>query len=150
MIARYGHAHFTTARSSLLINMHSRRLLQIPCTTGSDLDRLVVRDKGVIHLPHDCLPPTWLNNAARNLARPTCPAKNRAPPIPTLFPTAPPIFAGFHDCGCPILEGADLLAKGTILSEVESAHGACLYQVQPIHTISVIVGGHSWSVDRYV
>ena len=54
----------------------------------------------MIRLLCDCLPSTWLCNAAHNLATPTCPTKTPTPPYPKLYSTAPPIFVGFHNCGC--------------------------------------------------
>ncbi len=58
-----------------------------------------------------------------------------------LLSMAPPTFAGFHDYDYQSPEGADPLAKGTILSEVQSAQGG-IYLSGLIHTMSVIVGGH--------
>ena len=94
------------------------------------------------------LPPTWPYDVARKIATLTCPAKTPAPPIPTLFSTAPPSFAGFHACACHSPEGADLLATGTILSEVESAQGRCIYQV---HTYNLCDRGRPLIViDRSI
>jgi len=80
-----------------------------------------------MHLSCDCLPPTWIYYGVQNLTPPTGPAKTRAPPLPTLLSTAPPTFAGFHDCGCQSPKGADSLVKGTILSKLESAQGRYIY-----------------------
>lgn len=60
----------------------------------------------------------------------TCPAKTRALPFPTLLSTAPPTFIDFQDYACRSPEGADSLAKGTILSMVESAQGGWICQVR--------------------
>ncbi len=59
-----------------------------------------------------------------------CPTKTRTLPFPTLRSTAPPTFADFQDYACQSLEGADSLAKGTILSMVESAQGGWICQVR--------------------
>ena len=60
----------------------------------------------------------------------TCPGKTRALPFLTLLSTAPPTFADFQDHACQSPEGADSLAKGTILSMVESAQGGWICQVR--------------------
>ena len=58
------------------------------------------------------------------------PAKTRTLPFPTLRSTAAPTFADFQDYAFQSLEGADLLAKGTILSIVESAQRGWIYQIR--------------------
>ena len=65
----------------------------------------------------------------------TCPAKTQALPFPMLLSTAPPTFAHFEDYACQSLEGADSLAKGMILSMVESAQGGwiCLVCTHNLH-----------------
>ncbi len=141
---RYSHAYFTSACSSLLVYMHSRRLLhwhahtysitmvKVPCTVGSDPGCLLRWDRCVIHLSCDYLPSTRIYYAVQNLASPTNPAKTRAPSLSTSLSTAPSTFADFYDCDCQSLEGADSLAKDTILSKVDSAQGEYIYQVQYI------------------
>ena len=51
------------------------------------------------------------------------PAKTRTLPFSTLRSTAAPTFVDFQDYAYQSLEGADLLANGTILSIIESAQG---------------------------
>lgn len=64
-----------------------------------------------------------------------------------LLSTAPSTFVDFQDYACQSLEGADSLAKGTILSMVESAQGGWICQVRT-HSLcdrgrSLIVIGRS-------
>ena len=91
----------------------------------------------MIHLLRDCLSPTWLYNAAQNLATSLCPAKTQNPRFPT-WSMASPTFPGFHNYTYQSLEGADSLAKGKILSKVELAHGGYICQV---HTYYLCDGG---------
>lgn len=138
MVMRISHLHFLFYQSictldafyANIYNIHTFliAIVKIPCRQVARLpcDSSKRRDTSLVRLSSSDLA-IQRSTKWRNAIYPT---KTRTVPFPTLRSTAPPTFADFQDYACQSLKGANSLAKGTVLSMVESAQGGWICQVR--------------------